>query len=377
MINEIYSKSILRKHKKIDSWFLTHYGMNLYRGCTHNCVYCDGCHEKYNVIGEFGQDIEVKVNAIDILKRELDPARKRKTMLKSFILLGGGVCDTYQPAEEKFHLTRKTLELIEKYDYPVHVLTKSILIERDIDLLKRINKKNKVVVSFSFSSTNERISSLFEPGAPSPSRRLEAIKKFKEAGIDCGMFLMPIVPFITDSPEMLDHTLKDAKNAGIDFVVFGTMTLKEGRQKEYFKEALKRYFPELGIEYEKIYPPEHKWGEASHKYIGSVSRIFDECSSRYKIPKRMPPNIYGNILSETDLVIVILEHLDYLNRLKQRKTPYGYAAYNLFKTGKSLKEIGNGLSSIGGIGKAAVVIIKEILDTGTSRQYEDLLFDRT
>jgi DNA repair photolyase len=376
MIIETSAKSILRKHKKIDSWFLTHYGMNLYRGCAHNCIYCDGRHEKYNVGGEFGKDIEVKVNAIDILKRELDPARKRKPMPKSFMLLGGGVCDAYQPAEEKYSLSRQALELIEKHNYPVHILTKSVLVERDIDILKRINEQSKAVVSLSFSSTDERISSIFEPGVPHPDRRLETIMKFKEVGIDCGMFLMPIIPFITDSPDIIGKSLKDAKDAGIDFVIFGTMTLKEGKQKDYFTRSLENYYPELSSKYDMIYPSEHRWGEASHEYIDSVSKIFDKYASMYKIPKRIPPRIYGNILSRTDLIIIILEHLDYLNRLKQRKTPYGYAAYSLSKTGMTIRELGKDISIVKGVGKAALSIIREILRTGTCKQYEDLLLGR-
>ncbi|MCD4670001.1 MAG: radical SAM protein, partial [Actinomycetia bacterium] len=257
MITEISAKSILRKHKKIESWFMTHYGMNLYRGCIHNCVYCDGRYEKYYVEGEFGKDVVVKINAIELLAKELDPARKRKPMPKSFMMLGGGVCDAYQPVEEKYCLARQTLELIEKHNYPVHILTKSILVERDMDILKRINSQNKALVSFSFSSVDSDICSIFEPGVPGPDEKLEMIGKLKKAGISCGMFLMPVIPFITDSPEMIERSLKKAKEAGIDFVIFGTMTLKEGRQKDYFIRVLKEHFPELTAKYESIYPENH------------------------------------------------------------------------------------------------------------------------
>lgn len=111
-IKEIEAKSILRKHKKIDSWFISYYGMSLYRGCAHNCVYCDGRSEGYYVNGEFGKDVEVKVNAIDILRRELDPRRKRTPLKRSFIMVGGGVGDSYQPIEKKYELTRNALQLM-------------------------------------------------------------------------------------------------------------------------------------------------------------------------------------------------------------------------------------------------------------------------
>jgi len=122
-ISEVEAKSILRRHKKIDSWFISRYGMNLYRGCTHNCVYCDGRSEGYYVDGTFGKDIEVKINAIDILKRELDPKRKRTPFKRSFIMVGGGVSDSYQPIEKKYELTRRALEVVDDYGFPVHMLT--------------------------------------------------------------------------------------------------------------------------------------------------------------------------------------------------------------------------------------------------------------
>ncbi|MCG2820788.1 MAG: hypothetical protein L6371_02745 [Candidatus Atribacteria bacterium] len=128
-IIEIAAKSILRKYKKIDSWFISRYGMNLYRGCIHNCIYCDGRSESYYVDGEFGEDVTVKINAIEILRRELDPKRKRAPFKRSFIMIGGGVGNSYQPIEEKYQLSRKVLELIEEYDFPIHVLTKSTLIK--------------------------------------------------------------------------------------------------------------------------------------------------------------------------------------------------------------------------------------------------------
>ena len=160
-ITEINAKSILRKHKKIDSWFISQYGMNFYRGCNHNCVYCDGRSERHYVEGEFGKDVLVKINAIELLRKELDPRRKRKPLKPCYIMLGGGVGDSYQPIEKKYQLSRKALQLLYDFNYPVSILTKSTLIERDLDIIKQINEKSKVIVSFSFSSTDEKISSVF------------------------------------------------------------------------------------------------------------------------------------------------------------------------------------------------------------------------
>lgn len=374
MIKEIEAGSVLRKHKKIDSWFITHYGMNLYRGCWHNCVYCDGRSESYNVKNEFGRDIVVKINAVELLTRELDPIYKRKPLPRSFIMLGGGVCDAYQPIEKKYRLARQALELFHKLQYPVHILTKSNLIERDLDILKKINRQNKVVISLSFSSMDDKISKVFEPRVPVPSERLETLKKIKNAGISCGMFLMPVIPFITDTTDMIDQTLKRGKEAGIDFVIFGTMTLKTGRQKDYFMKVLQKQYPNLVSRYEVIYGKGNRWGESSTDYGRPVHEIFNSIASAYKIPKRIPPDIYRNIIDGNDMIIIILEHLDYLLKIKNRRSPYGYAAYSLSKMNKPISSLSTEeLLSIKGIGPVTVKVIQEIIETGKCVYYENLI----
>ncbi len=374
MIKENFAKSILRRHKKIDSWFMTHYGINLYRGCSHNCIYCDGRSEKYQVDGEFGKDVTVKVNAIKLLDRELDPSRKRKPMPRSFVMLCGGVSDAYQSAEIEYKLARQTLELLYKYKYPVHILTKSTLIERDLDLLQKINNQNKVLISFSFSSVNDEISNIFEPGVPSPSQKLETIKKIKKAGISTGMFLMPVIPFITDTPEMIDQTIKKGKDAGIDYVIFGSMTLKDGKQKDFFMNVLKNSYPGLVHLYEMIYSKGDQWGGASREYNQSVHELFNLIATKYKIPKRIPPRIYQNIVDKNNLIIIILEHLDYLLKLKNQKSPYGYAAFMLSKIKEPIESLSiSEISKINGVGPVTLKIIKEIISTGTCSYYEKLL----
>lgn len=350
--------------------------MNLYRGCTHNCVYCDGRAEGYYVEGAFGSDVTVKVNALEVLRRELDQKRKRTPMKSGYIMVGGGVGDSYQPVEEKYELTRKTLKLLSETKFPVHVLTKSILVKRDVDILKKINEKNNAIVSFSFSSTDEKISRKFEPGVPSPQKRLETISFLKSQGISCGMFLLPVIPFITDTKEVMEKTLQDAKESGVDFIIFGGMTLKEGRQKEYFFDILQRYYPKYKVEYQMIYK-ESKWGEAIHEYYDQLHLTFNTLMKQYKIPKRIPPKLFKDILCENDLVIVILEHLDYLLKLEGKKSPFGYAAYSLSQLEVPLSTMLYELRTIKGVGKTTELIIQEILKTGTSTFYERLLKDET
>lgn len=371
-ISETEAKSILRKHKKIDSWFISRYGMNLYRGCTHNCVYCDGRSEGYYVEGTFGKDVEVKINAIDILKRELDPKRKRTPFKRSFIMVGGGVSDSYQPIEKKYELTRRALEAVHDYGFPVHMLTKSTLIERDIDILKKINERSRAIVSFSFSSVDDSISALVEPGVPPPSRRLETIKRFKDAGIACGMFLLPVIPFVTDTKELIEQSVSAACDAGISFVIFGGMTLKEGRQKDYFIDATKERYPDLAAKYQGIYTYS-KWGEPSKEYADAIHVTFSAIARKYKMPVRIPPALYRDILDENDLVIVMLEHIDYLLKMQGAKSSLGYAAYSLSQVQEPLTNMKSDLLKIKGVGDKTADIVLEILRTGTSSLYEQLL----
>ena len=371
IVKEINAKSILRKHKRIDSWFVSCYGMNFYRGCAHNCIYCDGRAEKYQVEGEFGEEVAVKINAIEILRRELDPKRKRVPLKKCFMMVGGGVGDSYQPVEQKYQLTRQALELMLEFNLPAHVLTKSTLIERDIDLLKKINEQTRTIVNFSFSSLDDEISAIFEPGVPPPSLRLETIRKFKQAGIPCGLFLMPVIPFITDTPEQIEKVFYKAKEIGVDYIIFSGMTLKDGRQKHYFLNVLKNHYPDLIAEYQHIFQP-NEWGQAIDEYYASIHQSFLPIAKKYQIPIRMPLHLFSDILEENDRVEVVLGHIDYLCKIQGRSSPFGYAAYSISQLKQPLSSMRGQLQRIKGVGQTTERIIVEILDAGKSTYLEKI-----
>jgi len=374
MIYEIEAKSILRKHKRIDSWFISSYGINLYRGCTHNCVYCDGRHEKYQVNNQFGRDIEIKTNALELLDKELDPSRKRKPMNNGFVVICGGVSDSYQPLEKKYELTRKTLELLLKYKHPVHLLTKSTLIERDIDLIKKIDDKKKALVSFSFSTVENKLSKILEPGASSPQERLNTIKRFKDAGISCGMFLMPVVPFISDSKDMIEESVSKAKDAGVDYIIFGGMTLKEGKQKDYFMNFIQGNYPLLIKNFSQMYSEDNLWGTPNLKYGNPIEKSFESVATKYKIPKRIPAHLFSSLVTKTELAILILEQLDYCARIKGLNSPYRYSAHELHKLNQNIEDMSTDeLLKIKGIGPVTEKIIREIIETGTSSFYKKTL----
>lgn len=371
-VSEIEAKSVLRKHKKIDSWFISRYGMNLYRGCQHNCAYCDGRAEGYYVDGDFGCEVEIKTNASNILDRELNPARKRKPLKKGFVILGGGVNDTYQPINKKYQLSRKALEIIEKHNFPVHVLTKSTSVENDLDILLRINEKQRSIISFSFSTVDDEIAKTFEPGVPSPAKRIELIQKIKSKGLACGVFLMPVIPFISDSPERIYHAISTLKKAGVDYIIFGGMTLKPGRQMNHYYNVIETNFPNELPKYKKIYS-DNKWGQASWKYYDYIGKSFNEAVKKEKIPSRIPSKFFKDIIDKTDQIIVMFEQMDYILKPEWKKNPYSYAAYAISQLNEPIEFYRNDLTSINGIGEKTAEIITEILDTGTSSYYENLI----
>lgn len=370
-INETTAKSLLRKHKRIDSWFVSRYSMNLYRGCSHNCAYCDGRAEGYYVPGEFGRDVEVKTNAPDLLQRELDPKRRRKPLKRAYVMLGGGVGDAYQEVEETYGLARRALAAIEEFDWPVHVLTKSCRVERDLDLILRINQKQRAIVSMSFSTVDDAVAKRFEPMCSLPSERLHTLRQFKAAGIATGMFLMPVIPFVTDDLQSLDAALRAADESGIDFVIFGAMTLKAGRQQDHFLKAVDRYNPGLKPEYAMLYG-DNRWGSPNKEYHEALSRAFVQVASKHRVPRRVPPNLYADILDDNDNVQVMLEHLDYFHRERGQTTPYRYAANSVAKLKEPLTDL-KSLRQLNGVGPATERLIKEILQTGKCKLLESFL----
>ena len=372
MIKEIEAKSLLRKHKRVDSWFVARYGMNLYRGCFHNCAYCDGRAEGYYVDGEFGKDIEVKINAPELLQKELNPARKRIPLKKGFIMIGGGVGDSYCAVDKKYELSRNVLKIVSQYDFPVHVLTKSTFVERDIDILSEIKQKSQAIISFSFSGVDDEICKIFEPGVPSATDRLHMITNLKKQGFPVGVFLMPVIPFITDLPDQLENSLCKFKEAGVDFVIFSGMTLKEGGQKDHFYKVLQENYPNLIHEYNIIYKGD-KWGGASYEYYNSLNSLFLSLAQKYQIPIRIPAELFNKIIDQNDLVTVILDQMDYILKQKRQKSPYGFGAYSVSQLKEPILEYRYKLKTLKGVGPVTEKIILEILDSGTSKYYERLI----
>lgn len=222
-------------------------GMNIYRGCTHGCIYCDSRSKCYGFTHAF-EDIEVKENAPELLEKALR-SKRGKCMIST-----GAMCDPYLHAEEKLGLTRRCLELIDRYGYGVAIQTKSARILRDIDLLRSINEKAKAVVQMTLTTADEALCRLIEPAVSTTRERFEALERFRDAGIPTVVWMTPILPFINDTEENIRGILDLCIRAQVKGIICFDMgvTLREG-DREYFYQALDRHFPGLKKRYCETY----------------------------------------------------------------------------------------------------------------------------
>lgn len=241
---EIQAKTLLASTSRPDPWFGIKYNMNLYRGCQHQCIYCDSRSECYG-IEEFG-DVLVKVNAIERLEDELPRKRVRG-------LIGtGSMSDPYTPVERQYRLTGRALQVIARHRFPVHLITKSDLVLMDADTLAEIAAV-RAVVSFTITTADDALAAIVEPGAPPPSRRLAALEALARCGVEAGVTMMPILPFIEDSEHNVRGILAAARESGASHVLAGFgMTLRD-RQRTYYYERLDRHFPGLRARYERAF----------------------------------------------------------------------------------------------------------------------------
>lgn len=222
-------------------------GMNLYRGCSHGCIYCDGRSKCYNFTHAF-EDIEIKENAPELLEKALR-SKRQKCMIGT-----GAMSDPYLHLEEKLGLTRKCLELIDRYEYGVTVHTKSNRVLRDMDLLQSIHEKAKAVVQMTLTTYDEELCKKIEPNVCTTRERFEVLMECKRRGIPTVVWLSPILPFINDTKENIDGILDYCIEAGVKGIIFFGIgvTLREG-DREYFYSALDHDFPGMKERYIKTY----------------------------------------------------------------------------------------------------------------------------
>jgi DNA repair photolyase len=245
MIREIIAKKLLSHVKQPDPHFGLKYNLNLYRGCQHRCIYCDSRSECYQ-IEAFDRDVLVKVNAPELLANELTHKRIKGTIGT------GSMNDPYMPLESETQLTRRVLKVISRFRFPVHIITKSDLIVRDVDILQEVSKVY-ATISFTITTADDFLGKKLEPGAPSVSKRFKAMKTLSDAGIQTGVTLMPVLPFIEDNPDNIKLILENASDAGARYIIPAFSVTLRDRQRDYFYDQLDKLFPGLSLRYKTTF----------------------------------------------------------------------------------------------------------------------------
>ncbi|MDX1797540.1 MAG: radical SAM protein [Candidatus Lokiarchaeia archaeon] len=320
MVNYIYKefKSVFNKLKYPDSWFWSRYTLNTYSGCAHACIYCDARSQRY-YLEDFENEVIIKTN----FDKKLDQRLKRARTLLPDVIAPGGVNDAYQPIEKKIEHTRKVLQVIARYKYPINIATKSKLITRDIDILKKIASDTWCTVGFSITTTNEELAKFLEPYSSSPSERLEALKYVKNEApnIQVGTYLIPIIPFLTDDDENLKCVIRKSKEAGADFILFSPgLTLRDS-QAQYFINKLKKtkfaniVKPLLNLYKGKIHPPTN--------YCKTINTKALKLCQKYEIRlrvKRWIPSDYRKWNYKISELLLNKEYIDSINTGKSNRT---------------------------------------------------------
>ena len=272
----IKAKTILSKVKYGNSWYGIDYNMNLYRGCSHGCIYCDSRSNCYRI--DNFDIVKGKENALQILEQELSKKREKG------VVGIGAMSDTYNPLEKEYELTRGALRLLLKYGFGVSIDTKSDLILRDIDLLKEINSKNDVIVKFTITTPKDELAKIIEPRVCVSSKRLQAIKTLSDNGIFVGVMLNPVLPFITDKEEDIKELVRLASENGAKFIhTYMGMTLREN-QRDYYFEKLDKYFSGLKQKYMRCYGARYNCKAINYK---KLYKVFTEECKKYGILYKM------------------------------------------------------------------------------------------
>ena len=266
-------------------------GMNIYRGCSHGCIYCDSRSRCYQFTHPF-EDIEVKQNAPELLEKAL-ASKHKKCMIGT-----GAMSDPYMHCEEQLGLTRKCLEIIKRHGFGVAIQTKSDRILRDIDLLDEINREAKAVVQMTLTTYDDELCSIVEPNVCNTRRRIEVLEEMKKRGIPTVVWLSPILPFINDTEENIRAIMEECVRVGVKGVIcFGMgLTLREG-DREYYYAALDKHFPGL-----------------KKKYI-------ERYGNAYNLPspnERQLFKIFNEICRENSILSTPDECFGYLNELPEK-----------------------------------------------------------
>ena len=379
-IVKIEAKSVLQKQKYRDNWFWNRYNLNPYRGCQFACNYCDALTEKYLVhkdYTDFSRIIYVKKNAPEVLEKEVKK-------VKPDVVAMSGVTDPYQPAEKKYELTRRILEILAEHGFPVHIGTKSDLVLRDIDLLREIAEQTWCTVSLTIITFDKKLLPYLEPFAPSPERRLEAVKRLNEAGVQAGVNFTPIVPYLLDTPENIEEVIKRAAGYAEYILIGAGMTLRSN-QRIRFLELLKTNFPEFVEKYENLYGVQES---PPQDYIARLNRCAFEFCKKYRIKNYIPPPSFERHPKQKTLIptesyerdnFEVATLLLQMAFFKEFKSANPYSAWAYHKASNAIENLDESirdiyrrgkLREIPGVGDTIAKVIEDFLVTGRDERLD-------
>ncbi|MEO3944936.1 radical SAM protein [Gorillibacterium sp. CAU 1737] len=329
LIQNVQAKSLVRQsYPSLFGWM--EYTLNPYQGCWHDCKYCDGKSERYHMHEAFGETIKVKANAVQLLEKffkandfypvrddvpvQLDwfGDRERKKPATFTLFIGGGVCDVYQPAERKARLMRQLLQAAYDYGIPVITLTKSSRVLEDMDLLCKINQETYAAVHFTVTLEDDLLQKRFEPRASSSTERFRAMAALRNAGIPSGMYLTPMLPFLSDSEENLRGLYRKAVESRAEFVYTSGLTLTPGRNKAEFLQTISEHFPDLLPKYKELYGNDDLYGKPDYAAIKRLlpvrpeARAFSvgyENQMPYAAPRYVPEGRISSNLKLSELLL--------------------------------------------------------------------------
>jgi DNA repair photolyase len=244
------------------------WSLNPYMGCVHQCTFCYVRHFELRADRPFddryGRSIRVKTNVAEMLRHELAKA----TWEKETVAIGAAT-DPYQPAEGRYRLTRACLEVLRDASNPISIITRGPLIVRDADVLAQAARRANVSVTFSVPTLDDEVWRRTEPGTAHPRQRLRALKTLVDAGIRASVGMAPILPGISDRPELLEQVVREAREAGACGVWANLLFLRPGT-REHFLEALAEDYPEQLPAYERLYARRAYLGSAESKPVRSL-----------------------------------------------------------------------------------------------------------
>lgn len=339
MVKYIYRefKSTLNILKYPDSWFWSRYTLNTYSGCVHACIYCDARSQRYYLDQDFENEVIIKTD----FAKKLDNRLKRARKLLPDVIAPGGVNDAYQPIEKKVENTKKVLQVIAKHQFPLNIATKSNLVTRDIDILKKIADDTWCTVGFSISTTNEDLAKFLEPYSSPPSERLEALTTIKKeaSNIHVGTYFIPIIPFLEDDDENLEDVFKQSKEAGADFVLFSPGLTMRDSQAEFFIKKLKdsKYGhiikPLLDLYKGQMHPP----AEYTRKLHSRLFNLAEKYNLSIRV-KRWIPKDYRKWNYKISELLLNTEYREAVKTGKSNKTMM-WAGLNLNNLDESIIEV--------------------------------------